>query len=180
MPRTRIVKGFSLCTAIVGSVCLLTGVGIAVCAWVLNAQLPEDFRYEVKNDGDVEGQTGRLKIRTYWWAGLIYVIPGLIGVAAGCSRSVIGMVLYLIFNLVCCVCSLVVVAFSALVLIIWVVIEPMLQDDQCTSFKSPLNLCRCKGNDETGILCKLRNILLLNLVSIERYIKVRVTFAFSL
>ena len=73
MSRTRIAKGFSLCTAIVGSVCLLTGVGIAVCAWVLNSQLPEDFRYVVKNNDDIfgEGNTGYVKIRNYWWAGLI-------------------------------------------------------------------------------------------------------------
>ena len=79
MSRSRIAKGFSLCTAFVGLLCLLTGVGIAVCAWVLNSQLPDDFSYDVERVasmlGDDTTETGHISVGGYWWAGLIVSIP---------------------------------------------------------------------------------------------------------
>lgn len=63
---TRIAKGFSLCTAIVGLLCLLTGFGIAICAWVLNARLPSGFHYRAKDQ-----QSGTITIGSYWWGGMI-------------------------------------------------------------------------------------------------------------
>jgi len=153
MSTTRIAKGFSLCTAIVGAICFLTGVGIAVCAWVLNGQLPADFYYELKTRDEYEPeQRGRIHIGNYWWGGLIYVIPGFLGVVAGCTRSVAAMIFYLIFNLLCCICSLVVVVVCAIVLLVWVPIDQMLQGvtGQCTGQEfAPTKYCRCEGDVES-------------------------------
>lgn len=94
-------------------------------------------------------QEGKLSIGDYWWGGLIYVLPGLIGLLAGCTRNVTLMVLYLIFNLVCCICSLVVVVVCALVLIVWVNIDEVLHTGTCQS--SPMHSfaksCTCSGDD---------------------------------
>ena len=68
------------------------------------------------------------------------------------------MVLYLVFNLLCCVCSMVVVSLCAIVLLLWVSVDEMLQGGQCLSQEMAFKpLCRCSGDFDTFkvTLCEL-------------------------
>jgi len=134
----RIQKGFALSAAIIGTLCLIFGVATSICAWVLSSKA--DFSFET-NDSDYS--TSSKTFGTYWWGGIGFAVPGILGIVAGCTRNTVAMVFFLIFNLICIICAMVVSVMVALLVLLWAVADNLYTNGYCSDIAG---ICHCEDS----------------------------------
>lgn len=139
----KIQKGFALSAAIIGTLCLLFGVATSICAWVLASKA--DFSFTTTEGYSTETKS----FGTYWWGGIGFAVPGILGIVAGCTRNTVAMVFYLIFNLICILCSMAVSILVALVVVLWAVVNNLYQNGDCNDL---MGSCYCKDYDNTYVM----------------------------
>lgn len=144
----KVQKGFALTVAVLGVLSLIFGMGMAICSWILGSKYSN-----VKIHSDVDDQSfsydssSSRSFKSYWWGGLFYCIPGILGIVGGCTRNVVAMVFYLIFNILCLLSSLAVSILMAILIVFWAVINTMLSNGNCVDvFKSGYKACYCKSD----------------------------------
>lgn len=132
--------------AVLGTLAFIFGLGVSICSWVLSAKVSTFY---ISSSG-----TSDIRFKNYWWGGLTYIVPGILGIIAGCTRNVTAMVFYMIFNLLCLLSSIVVTIFVGLLIVAWAVIETIIQSGQCIdSGYSYAKQCTCTDYDgETYVI----------------------------
>lgn len=103
---------------------LLFGACAAIAGWILGNKT--DFHWSTNVDDN------KVFI-PYWWGGAGFVVIGSIGIAAGCTRNVCLMVMYLIFNIVGLLAVSAVSVIVALVVVVWTVINEANERGYCQS-----------------------------------------------
>ncbi|XP_057307134.1 uncharacterized protein LOC130645230 [Hydractinia symbiolongicarpus] len=133
----KIQKGFALSTAIISTLCLVFGIAISICAWVIQSKVPSGIT-TVQQQGIRTTES----FHPYWWGGIFFTVPGILGLIAGCTRNVVTMVFFLVFNLICLLCSLAVSVLGALAIVIWSQVNEKVQDENiCSTLYN--NSCEC-------------------------------------
>lgn len=63
----KIQKGFALSTAIISTLCLVFGIAISICAWVIQSKVPSKI---TTSSLDFTSETTETSFKPYWWGGI--------------------------------------------------------------------------------------------------------------
>jgi len=145
----RISKGFAITTAVFGVLAFIFGLALAICAWKLQGKVAQ-FSLST-SDQTVAGVT----FHDFWWGGLFYCVPGILGIIVGCTRNVCAMTFYLIMNLICMVSSVIVTAFCGIILLAWAILETLNNEGRCDN---NLFIKQCTCTDVSGTVYNINGL----------------------
>jgi len=120
-------KGHAIAGLVVGAILLLTGLIIIILSAVMSGK------------ADVGAILGP------WWAGVLFMIPGILGVVAGITKNRCSMIAFLVLNIIILIAQSIVTALMGLVVAILAAFKEVSQD--CT--KSGPTTCKCNHNGTT-------------------------------
>jgi len=149
---SRISKGNAVTTAVLGVIACALGLGVAISSWNLMSKV-SNF-YVTTQDSNLSGLT----FKSYWWGGLVYCVPGIIGIIVGCTRNVCAMVFYLIMNLLCMLSSVVVSIFCAIIMLAWSILDTLYVNGHCTDTSSLFYSKQCICTDYSGETYVINNV----------------------
>lgn len=126
---SRVSKGFAMTAGVLGILAFLFGLAVAICSWVLSGKvkgfyLTTEDTYSYNTNVDIT-------FKSYWWGGFFYLVPGILGIVAGCTRNTVAMIFYMIFNILCLLSSVLVSVFVAILIVAWAVIQTLSTEGQC-------------------------------------------------
>lgn len=128
MSGAKIQKGHAMAALVVGVLEIVLALIVIICSFVLSSKA---------------SLSGAL---TPYWAGIPYLIPGILGVATGITKNKCAMIANMILNIICFVLQGVGTILVAIVMAFWAAFASAVQkhlDQNCTDTG---NVCRCKVN----------------------------------
>lgn len=164
----KIAKGSAMTAAVLGTLAFLFGTGVSISAWILNSKVSQFY----VSSGDVN-----ITFKNYWWGGITYVVPGILGIIAGCTRNVTAMVFYMIFNILCLLSSIAVSILVALYIVAWAIIEAVIQNGGCADTTSIFYSKQCTCIDYEGNAYVLNNLSCSDVTSIQSILAAIVALA---
>jgi len=115
----RLQKGHATTVAVMATLCLIFGGAAAVVAWIISSKSPTSV-YLLSSTGSADIP---FSFTSYWWGGLGFLIPGILGVIAGCTRNSCVMVFYLVFNILSLLAALGMSVLVAILVIAWEAVD---------------------------------------------------------
>lgn len=164
----KIAKGSAMTAAVLGTLAFLFGTGVSISAWILNSKVSHFY---------VASDDVNISFRNYWWGGITYVVPGILGIIAGCTRNVTAMVFYMIFNILCLLSSIAVSILVALYIVAWAIIEAVIQNGGCRDTSSIFYTKQCTCTDYDGNAYVLNNVSCSDVTSIQTILAAIVALA---
>jgi len=137
----RLQKGHAMTVAVMATLCLIFGAGVSIVSWVISSKSPTSVTFRS------DTQQGNVSFSTYWWGGLGFVIPGILGIIAGCTRNTCVMIFYLVFNILSLLASLAMSVFVAILIVAWASVDQRLNEQYFGGCRTIMDSCVC-GDDE--------------------------------
>lgn len=125
----KVTKGFSLAVAILGVLCLIWGACISIISWVVAGNAPTSITVQSLGPWSSTTTTETRNINSYWWGGCGFLIPGILGIVAGCTRNTAVMTFFLIFDILCLLASIGMTVVVGLVVVFWQAVNQQLRND---------------------------------------------------
>jgi len=170
----KINKGFAMSCAVLGVLAFIFGLGVSICSWILSGKV-SNLNFSTRDS--YYQSTTSINFKSYWWGGLFYLLPGIMGILAGCTRNVTAMVFYMIFNILCLISSVLVSILVAVAMVAWSVIEVISQQGQCVTSTGAFMAKGCVCSDNDGNVYTLRNITCSDVASVQTILAAIVVLA---
>eukprot|EP00112_Aurelia_sp_Birch-Aquarium-sp1_P014598 Seg3165.2 transcript_id=Seg3165.2/GoldUCD/mRNA.D3Y31 product="hypothetical protein" protein_id=Seg3165.2/GoldUCD/D3Y31 len=135
-----LTRGHAIGGIVIGVMELLFGLIIMICSFTLGSKIKD--------------ASGAL---TPYWAGIPYLIPGILGIVSGVTKNSCAMIAFMVLNIICFVVDGIAAVLLFLILGIWIAVASEIQQNCTTIAKGN---CRCvyKGKtyyykvDDCGVL----------------------------
>jgi len=142
----QLQKGPAQTVGFMATLCLIFGGGVAVVAWILKSRNATSVTVTSLNGGsDVS-----FSFSSYWWGGLGFAIPGILGIIAGFTRNSCVMAFYLVFNILSCIASIGMSVLVAMLVVSWGAVDDRLNNYFSGCISNPIfKQCICSDIEYT-------------------------------
>lgn len=140
-------RGHAIGGLVIGVMELLFGLIIMICSFALGSK--------------ITGASGAL---TPYWAGIPYLIPGILGIVSGVTKNNCAMIAFMVLNIICFVIDGIAAALLFLILGIWIAVASEIQQN-CNTIAKGNCVCTYKGKnhyykvDDCGVLKTILSLL---------------------
>ncbi|XP_066912415.1 uncharacterized protein [Clytia hemisphaerica] len=124
-------KGHVMGALVLGAIELLCGLLVIILSVVLakKAQLPAAF--------------------SPWWAGVVFAIPGIIGVLVGVTKNYCAMIAFMVVNIIAFIIQGVGAVLLGIAMAIYLTMLSVVNDITKCQYNPVLHACQCRDGTET-------------------------------